>query len=559
MRSLAIAAGEADGREGFGRDEARQFLEAVLAQNLDLLFPPATEAAREQAGLMGERLSRLFRFLLAELGADGILGAMVEEVERVLLQRPIMIQRVERLLHAASEALERVEVDDEAVIEARRLIAALHGPSACAAARSLDEYRDAIAALEPEDLDEEARIFGDAMAGTGLVSPQHAVLLRYLVDQAPELLPDALALDRVGQVSLEENRGLIAEIIRFAIRPETARCIYGLSRLLERGTLFFPPVAPGLRRLMVLPIHPEVERQLQEASEWPDPPPGKVLLLAGTLSVLGQPRGVDQGHNPTCQAARAISMWAQNDVGYLLELIARGARDDELVMHFEGDAIHSGELSFGLAQTLHTELDPVSLVLTPHLDRIYMEMSRRTIGRVGDGHRWVNPEFHGWWVYRGFDEVLDEVDGGIRECDEFIRLFHAAYHPEYNGGRQLVYVQPCGVAVTDHDGNFVGWHAIAIQRVARDADGVWRVYFFNPNRDKGQNWGQGVVTSTHDHGEFEGESSLPFEQFASRLYVFHYKDIELGDPDAVPADTVASIRDAIAASWAAKLTWAPTA
>lgn len=559
LRMLAIAAGDAPGPEGFGRDEARRFLEAVLAQNLDLPFPPATEAAREQAGLMGDRLSRLFRFLLAELGAGGILGAMVDEVERVLLQRPIMIQRVERLLHAASAALEQVDADPGAVAEARRLIAALQGPTDCAAGRSLDEYRDALAALEPDELDEEARLFGEAMAGTGLVSPQHAVLLRYLVDQAPELLPDALALDRVGQVSLEENRGLIGEIIRFAIRPETARCIYGLSRMLERGTLFFPPVPPGLRRLMVLPIHPEVERQLQEASEWPDPPPGKVLLLAGTLSVLGQPRGVDQGHNPTCQAARAISMWAQNDVGYLLELIARGARDDELVMHFEGDAIHSAELSFGLAQTLHTELDPVSLVLTPHLDRIYMEMSRRTIGRAGDGHRWVNPEFHGWWVYRGFAEVLDEVTGAVRECDEFIRLFHAAYHPEYNGGRQLVYVQPCGVAVTDHDGHFVGWHAIAIQRVARDPDGAWRVYFFNPNRDKGQNWGQGVVTSTHDHGEFEGESSLPFEQFASRLYVFHYKDIELGDPDAVPADTVASIREAISASWAAGLAWAPQA
>lgn len=553
LRTLAIALGDAEEREDFDRERARLFLEDVLAQNLDLLFPPATEATREQSGQMAERIRRLFRFLLDRLGPGGILGALVIEAERVLLQRPIMIQRVERLLHSARQALPRVGEDDEVVAEARHLIAALHAPTELARERSAHEYAELLPTLEPEVLDEEARIFGETMVDTGLVSPQHAALLKFLAEQAPELLPDALALDNVGQVSLQEHGELIVDVIRFAIRPETARSIYGLSRLLDQGTLFFPPVPPGLRRLMVLPIDPDVAAQLRDASEWPDPPPAEVLLLAGTLSVLGQPRGVDQGHNPTCQAARAISLWAQNDTGYLLELIALAARDDELVMHFEGDAIHSDELSFGLAAELHTELDPVSLVLTPHLDRIYMEMSRRTIGREGDGHRWVNPEFHGWWVQRGFAELLD--DEAVRDCDGFVRLFHAAYHPDYNGGRRLVYAQPCGVASTDHGGNFVGWHAIAIQRVARDPDGVWRVYFFNPNRDKGQNWGQEVVTSTHDHGEFEGESSLPFEQFASRLYVYHYKERELGDPDAVPAETVAEVREAIAASWAAGLEW----
>lgn len=555
LRLLAIAAGDAEAPEGFGPERARAFLEEVLAHNLDLLFPAATEATREQAGQMAGRIRRLFEFLLARLGAGGILDALVTEAERVLLQRPIMIQRVERLLHSARQALDRVAEDDETVAEARYLIAALHGPTELAGERSPEEYAELLPTLEPEVLDEEARVFGETMIDTGLVSPQHAALLRFLADQAPELLPDALALERVGQVSLQEHSDLVLDVIRFAIRPETARCIYGLSRLLDRGTLFFPPVPPGLRRLMVLPIDPEVDELLREASEWPDPPPGQVLLLAGTLSVLGQPRGVDQGHNPTCQAARAISLWAQNDTGYLLELIARAARDDELVMHFEGDAIHSGQLSFGLAAELHTELDPVSLVLTPHLDRIYMEMSRRTIDREGDGHRWVNPEFHGWWVFRGFAEMLDGA-GAIRDCEGFVRLFYAAYHPKYNGGRHLSYVQPCGVAVTNHAGVFVGWHAVAIQRVALDSEGVWRVYFFNPNRDKGQNWGQGVVTSTHDRGEFEGESSLPFEQFASRLYVFHYKHIELGDPAAVPAAPVTEIRNAIATSWAEGLVWA---
>lgn len=558
LRLLAIAAGEAAHTQ-VSSEQARAYLEQVLASNLDMLAPAASEAARA-AGPLAERIQRLFAFLLDQLGAAGILAALVTEVERVLLQRPIMIQQIEALLRAARLALEEhgAGQDDDDLAAARRFIAALYGPTPLAAGKSAPEYGEALASLAAEALRAEAVVFGTSMSQTGLVAPQHAALLSYLVASAPELLPDALALDAVGRVSLEQHPLLIADIIRFAIGPETVRCIYGLSRLLGRGTLFFAPVAPGLRRLMLLPIDPQVAEALRAASEWDPPPPANVLLLAGTLSVLGQPRGVDQGHNPTCQAARAISLWAQNDVGYLLDLIAHAASENELVMHFESDTIRSGQLQFGLARELHTELDPVSLVVTPHLDRIYMEMSRRTIERPGDGHRWVNPEFHGWWVYRDFAEIIDTATGAITGADDFIRRFYAAYHPAYNGGRDLVYAQPCGIASTDHAGAFVGWHAIAIQRVARDPAGDWRIYFFNPNRDKGQSWGQGVVTSTHDQGEFEGESSLPFEQFASRLYVFHYKQTEFGDPAAVPADTVAAVRAAIAASWGAGMPWDDT-
>ena len=88
-----------------------------------------------------------------------------------------------------------------------------------------------------------------------------------------------------------------------------------------------------------------------------------------------------------------------------------------------------------------------------------------------------------------------------------------------------------------------------------DPAGAWRVYFFNPNRDKGQNWGHGIHTSTHDAGEWEGESSLPFEQFLMRLYVFHYKRSELGDEHLVPAQTVTEILDGIAVSWGGERDW----
>jgi len=398
-------------------------------------------------------------------------------------------------------------------------------------------------------------VFGRSMNDTGLVSRPHATLLQFLVDTNRKLLPPALALNRVGRTSLAEYQALVIDIIRHAVMPDTARCIYGLSRMLNRGILFFEPVAPGLRRLMVTAIKPSIAELLQTASQLPSPPDASALLMAGTLSVIGQPCGVDQGHNPTCQAARAISLWSHNDVGYLLELVTRAARDDEIIMHFEGDTIRSGELSFGLAEELHTELDPVSLVLTPHLDKIYMEMSRRTIGRNDDGHKWVNPEFHGWWVYRGFASLVDAATDGIKDLDGFVRAFYASYHPVYNGGRDLVYAQPCGVVSTTTDGQFVGWHAVSIQRIATDPDGNWRVYFFNPNHDKGQNWGQNIVTSTCDAGEYEGESSLPFAQFVMRLYVFHFKRSEIGDMDAVGDGVIAEVREAIAESWAADREW----
>lgn len=556
LRLLAIACGDAEPLT-LSAEEARAYLEDVVARNLDLPFPEATEVTRLH-GRQQERMQRHMKFVLDRLGTSGIIGALAAECERVLLQRPIMVGRVTGMLQSASRVMptEAVSGAEEEYDYARRLIDALEGPTPLSRqCPGADDYRHALGQLDEAALEAEAHTFGTRMDETGLVSRSHATLLHHVADAHPRLLADALALDKVGRASLDEYLPLIIEIIHRAVLPDTARCIYGLSRLLNRGILFFQPVAPGLRHIMVARIEPTVAAQLQAASRVANPPDANALLLAGTLSVLGQPRGVDQGHNPTCQAARAISLWSHNDVGYLLELIAAAAMENDVVMHFEGAPVRSSELTFGLAEELHTELDPVSLVLTPHLDKIYMEMSRRTIGRGEDGHRWVNPEFHGWWVYRDFASLIDVRTEAVVDIEQFIRCFHAAYHPEYNGGRDLVYAQPCGVVSTDTNAEFVGWHAVSIERIARDPGGDWRVYFFNPNRDKQQNWGQGIMTSICDNGEAEGEASLPFEKFLMRLYVFHYKSIELGDVMAVPDDAIQRVREAVAEGWAAGKRW----
>ncbi|TGN37706.1 hypothetical protein E5Q11_17420, partial [Marinobacter confluentis] len=108
--------------------------------------------------------------------------------------------------------------------------------------------------------------------------------------------------------------------------------------------------------------------------------------------------------------------------------------------------------------------------------------------------------------------------------------------PDYNGNQPLVHPQPAGVAVTDSAARFIGWHAITILRIARHPEGVMRVYFYNPNNDSGQHWGGDVQVSTARKGERFGEASLPFEQFASRVYIFHFDPLERGEPAEVGAE-----------------------
>ena len=76
-----------------------------------------------------------------------------------------------------------------------------------------------------------------------------------------------------------------------------------------------------------------------------------------------------------------------------------------------------------------------------------------------------------------------------------------------------------------------------------------RVYFYNPNNDSGQHWGGDVQVSTATKGERFGEASLPFEQFASRLYIFHYDPLERGEPAEVGEEELARVIDRVHQSW----------
>jgi hypothetical protein len=550
LRMLAIATGEY-AHPSISAEDARQFVSQVLAMNLTLLFTPPSEVERTKQGRMAKLIRDLFGHLGERVGYESILDTLVEEIWRILRQRPIQVDQVQRTITQIAVYRRDPDVDlGSAGQWVDRLISSLFGTTeACREDPGVEVYRTRLEAMDESGLQYEASGFARAMHDTGLVSPYHAELLRYLLEEGDYLIAEAMGLSSTGRECLLRYHKLVRRLIEEAVYPETAQCIYGLALLLDRGILHQPPVAPALWRQLALTLSPYAQERLTLAFG-PTPEP-RARLLAGVLSVLGLPLGVGQGDNPTCQSARALSMWAYNDPDYLLQVVVSAARDDEVIMHFEGQPISSRESVGGVATTLPAGLDPVSLLVVPHLDRIYAEMGRRCVDRPGDPHRWVNPEFHGWWSGRGFAINVDVATGKLTDLEGFLRHFFATYHPDYNGDQPLIHPQPAGVAVTDSGARYVGWHAITILRVALDPQDVMRVYFYNPNNDSGQDWGDGVVVSTAGSGERFGEGSLPFEQFVSRLYIYHFDPFERGEPERVSGEDLDRVIGYIQRSWGA--------
>ncbi|WP_043527166.1 hypothetical protein [Litchfieldella xinjiangensis] len=550
LRLLAVAKGDYI-HGNVSAEQAHHYLTQVLAINLGLLFMPLSEADRETQGKLAEVPRALFQHVANEIGYEHVIDQLIDEIWRILKQRPIQVEPVKQMITqiALCRANPEIELGSSGQ-GADRLISSLFGPTqASREDPGIDTYRERLLAMDEQALQSEASGFARAMHDTGLVSSYHAVLLRYLLEQENHLVAEAMGLTATGRDCLLRYRRLVQALIEEAIHPGSPQAVYGLALTLERGILFQPPVVPALWRQLALPLSEWSKMRLRMAFGEEVSLRGR--LLEGVLCMLGQPLGVGQGNNPTCQSARALSMWAYNDPDYLLQMVAWAARDDEIIMHFEGMPLSSMASLSGVAKELPMDLDPVSLLVVPHLDRIYAEMGRRCIGREGDPHRWVNPEFHGWWAGRGFHINVDVETGQIKDLEAFLRHFYASYHPHYNGDQPLIHPQPAGIAITDSACRFIGWHAISLLRITLDPRNVMRVYFFNPNNDSGQDWGDGVVVSTAGNGERYGEASLPFEQFASRLYIYHIDPLEHGEPADVPIEELNRVSGYLYRSWGA--------
>ncbi len=549
LRLLAVAMGDYL-HPGISAEQARHFLTQVTALNLDLLSGQMSEADRERPQGLGHIATSLYQYLLNRLGYESILDSLVDEVHRLLAQRPIQTDSIKQMVSQIAKCLFDPDIETSGMDKAAGLVSALFGPTTgCRDDPGFAVYGKRLAAMDEVALAEEAQGFAIRMHETGMVSPYHPMLIRHLRGHRDDLIPLALGLSITGNDVLQCYRQIVLELIDQVVHPETSQAVYGLAMFLERGSLFTPPVASALWRQLELKLSQAASDKLSAVFGNAHPP--RVFLLAGVLSLLGQPLGVGQGNNPTCQSVIGLSMWSFNDVDYLLQLVAWGARDDDVIMRFEGQHIRSQHLEAGLAKEPPIDVDPVSLILAPHLDRIYREMGRLCGVREDDLHRWINPEMYGWWVGHGFLSVISRTTGKIHDYDNFIRHFYPSYHPYYNGNIPVIHPQPAGIAVTDSGGRLVGRHAITIIRANLDRVGEMRIYFFNPNNDSGQDWGQGINCSTESNGERHGEASLPFAEFASRLCVFHYDPRELGDISVVPETDVDRAIELGRTSWTA--------
>jgi hypothetical protein len=551
IRLLAVAKGDYI-HSSISAEHAHHFLAQVLAMNLDLVVSDLQESDRLRPDGLGYAIQNLHHYLLRHLGYENLLEHLVAEVWRILQQRPVQVEGVKQMVTQIAVCLQKPDaLDGDVGNDALQLINAVFSPTeGCREDPGFDVYAERLAEMDDATLLQEAIAFAQGMHSTGLVSAYMSVFIRYLRGRWNALIPTALGLSHTGADAFHCYPALIHTLIDEALFPETSQCAYGLAMMLERGILYAPPVAPSLWRQIRLSLCDAAAEKIVTVFGRSRSP--ECFLLADVLNVLGRPLGVGQGNYPTCQSTRALSMWAYNMPAELLRILAWAARDDEVVMRFEGNSISSRDLGTGLASEPPVDVDAVSLLTVPHLDRIYFEMGRRSAGRGEDPHKWVNSEFHGDHVGHGFRIAVDVFTGSLKDFEGFIRDFYAAYHPFYNGNIPVINPQPAGIAVTDSATRFLGWHAITIQRLALDPDEHMRVYFFNPNNDSGQNWGQGIVTSTQGHGELYGEASLPVAEFASRLYVFHYDPLEKGEPSDVPTDEVNRAMQLAQGSWASK-------
>ena len=549
IRLLAVAKGDY-AHPSVSAEHANHFLAQVMAMNLDIVVSDLQESDRLRPDRLGYAVQNLYHYLLEHLGYQNLLEQLVAEVWRILAQRPVQVDGVKQMVTQIAACLNSPDTPvGEASEDARKLVNAVFGPTeGCREDPGLDVYVERLASMDDATLLQEAVAFAQAMHSTGLVSPYMPGFIRYLRHRWNELIPTALGLSQTGADAFHCYPALIHTLIDEALFPETSQAAYGIAMMLERGILYSPPVAPSLWRQLRMTLCDAAARKI--VSVFGNRRSPECFLLADVLNVLGRPLGVGQGNYPTCQSTRALSMWAYNTPAELLRVVAWAARDDEVIMRFEGSSISSRELGAGLSTEPPVDVDAVSLLTVPHLDRVYFEMGRRSIGRGEDPHKWVNAEFHGDHVGHGFRIAVDVFTGGLKDFEGFIRDFYAAYHPFYNGNIPVINPQPAGIAVTDSATRFLGWHAITIQRLALDPNQVMRVYFFNPNNDSGQDWGQDIITSTQGNGELYGEASLPVSQFASRLYVFHYDPIEKGDSAIIPSDEVDRAMGLARDSWA---------
>jgi hypothetical protein len=163
---------------------------------------------------------------------------------------------------------------------------------------------------------------------------------------------------------------------------------------------------------------------------------------------------------------------------------------------------------------------------------------------------------YGHWIQVGFASCYDYGSNSILDFEGFSRIFFAAFHPACNGNHQMAYPNPVGIFITSNKGVMVGFHAVSLLRVDEAPDGTVRAYFLNPNNEGRQDWGQNIKPSVYGKGEKPGESSLPFHEFAARIYAFHYNPLDVKSRLMdVPDEALKKVEELAKESWGKSYVW----
>jgi hypothetical protein len=211
LRLLSIANGKVQ-HPRCSASQATTFLERVVALNFEYIFPSDTEEARENPTPNLELCQRLFQLLINELSLESILDDVLAEIEQVCAQRPIMNQRLTKMICLA-ENIPNKYTDNKRI---DTYINAVQGLSPLGKEfKSQTEYREALLDASTETLEAEAEFFSQALNETGLSSPNHAILIRYLDRNHQDIIPLALGLNASGTAEYEENKAFVSKLIRF--------------------------------------------------------------------------------------------------------------------------------------------------------------------------------------------------------------------------------------------------------------------------------------------------------------------------------------------------------
>ncbi len=550
LRLLALSKGDLK-MENIEQSWAIDFLKEAIVENFDLAYEDFKHprwGVYQPSDL--KKIKTLFSFLLQYVPLDSLKKKLLNEIETLTAHRPIVTNKVEQIIIAVHDHIDLDPAEDTD----RRLMVFTeiffrYPPG---------KWEHLFAKWGSRKLKMECERCGKDMAETGLVSQFHLALLQHITKEKSDLIPRCLSLNPHGIAEFNRHKEDVVSIIQEFITLANRQSVYGLRKVLERSLLSRKLIFHALERLKSINIHPEIAERLVIGNMSGYEATPKQLLMGGIYALLGQPLGVRQGNNPTCQSARALSMWSRHDPGKLINMLIDAASTNNIIFRYEGDLIESAEVLQGVADRIDFKLDYVSIVLVPHLDRIYNEMMKRaSMSHIGkDPHISVNPAFYGHWIQTGFVSAYDPLVASIVNYEDFVGIFYASYHPEYNGGHSLAYPVPLGIFITDTTGKMRGFHAISLLRVQKDAKEEWRCYFFNPNSEGPQDWGLGIRPTVASNGELAGESSLPFAEFVSRVYAYHYNQLQLGDKHIhIPQEIITNVKRLAKESWGRSYNW----